>query len=396
MARYRVVRTGADLEAIRQKGNPADSRKAAWFAIAKGSEVIEEIQKLARRRHRWTTLDDARRDLNPEARQILALRRQAIDRFKQAPHHRQGFRLSKYTGARHARPVTALCLISGHEGQEIPGLVRSDRVVVDAEHMEQALGPATVAEILQIRKAIGEQVYISTNVSESPQIVRNLKSGGIDTRSTAALTATKVIAAIQAGADVVKVGFAHMDEFKRDLRSDEVLRQMRVVRDEVDAAVSQRAVVMPLNKTQRYPLVSVFFPEIGINAYGERPMEIAREAIRLTAAAGWQGVLLDTYEKHTDKRYRDFYTVVETATLARLAHSVGIELWVAGSISLREVVPLVRSRVDLICFGGAARHRTGQRSVIVHGRPDQTIKRPLVEELVRAFERGERRRRRAR
>jgi uncharacterized protein (UPF0264 family) len=265
-------------------------------------------------------------------------------------------------------------------------LIQNDRVVVDVEHMEQALGPATVAEILEIRKAVGEQVYISTNVSESPQIVRDMRTGKVDTRSTAALTATKVIAAIDAGADVIKVGFAHMDEFKRDLRSDEVLRQMIIIRQEVDAAVKQGAIVMPLNLTTRYPLISVFFPEIGINSYGERPFEIAAKGIELTAKGGWQGVLIDTFEKHTGRRYKNFYSPEETAELAAMAHKKGIEFWIAGSISLPEVVPLVKCNVDLICFGGAARHRTGQRAVIVQGRPDQTIKRPLVEELVQAFE----------
>lgn len=389
MPHHKITRTKADIDAIHQKGDHVDSRKAAWFAIAKGSEIIEEIQSLARRNRTWTKLQHASRYINPEARRILEMRREAIDKFKQAPHHRQGYRLSKYTKSKHPRPISALCLISGHEGQEIPGLVCNDRVVVDAEHMEQALGPATVSEIIEIRKVIGEQVYISTNVSESPQIVRSPKTGKIDTRSTAALTASKVIAAIQAGADVVKVGFAHMDEFKRDLKSDEVLKQMRMVRKQVDAAVKSGVIVMPLNRTQRYPLISVFFPEIGINSHGETPIEIAREGIRLSAEAGWQGILLDTYEKHTGKRYHDFYSLKDTAILSRLAHAAGLEFWVAGSINLQEVVPLVRCQVDLICFGGAARHPGGQRTALVRGRPDQTIKRPLVEKLVQAFERGE-------
>ena len=182
-----------------------------------------------------------------------------------------------------------------------------------------------------------------------------------------------------------------MDEFKRDLRSEEVLRQMEVVRREVDRAVRQGAIVMPLNRTARYPLISVFFPEIGINSHGEQPVEIALEGIRLTATSGWQGLLLDTYEKHTGRRYKDFYTVEDTARLARIAHDRGIEMWVAGSISLDEVPALVKAKVDVLCFGGAARHRTGQRSVIVQGKPDQTIKRPLVEKLVGAFERADRR-----
>lgn len=391
MDHYKITRTKGDIEAIHRRGNHLDSRKAAWFAIAKGSKIINDIQKLARRYKSWTKLQHARPYINPEARQILKMRREAIDKFKQAPHHRQGFRLSRYTKSKHPRPVSALCLISGHEGQEIPGLVCNDRVVVDAEHMEQALGPAMLTEILEIRKAIGEQVYISTNVSESPQLVRNMKTGKIDTRSTAALTATKIIAAIQSGTDIVKVGFAHTDEYKRDLKSEEVLKQMRMVRSQVDAAVKSGVVVMPMNRTLRYPLISVFFPEMGINSHGESPMEIAREGIRLTTAAGWQGILIDTYEKHTGKHYHDFYSLEDTATLAQLAHARGLEFWVAGSISLPEVVPLIKCRVDLICFGGAARHPGGQRTVLVHGRRDQTIKRPLVEKLVQAFERGDRR-----
>lgn len=386
MAEPRIIRTASDITEIRKHGNHRDSRKAAWFAIGKGSEVIAQIQEFSRNHKSWTTLDQALPFLNQEARVILRMRREAIDRFKQAPHHRHGYRLSRHTRTAHPRSVNTLCLVSGHKGQEIPGLVRNDRVVVDAEHMEQALGPATVAEIFGIRKTIGEHVYISTNVSESPQIVRNLKTGRVDTRSTAALTASKVIAAINAGADVVKVGFAHMDEFKRDLPSAEVLRQMKIVRREVDAAVMQRAIVMPLNRTTRYPLVSVFFPEIGIDSHGERPIEIASKAIELTGQAGWQGVLIDTFEKHTGRRYPDFYTFEETARLAEATHAKGLEFWIAGSISLKEVDPLVRCKADLICFGGAARHASGQRTGIVKGKEDQTIKRSLVEELVRAFE----------
>jgi uncharacterized protein (UPF0264 family) len=388
MPRALITRTHEDVEEIRRRGDHTDSRRAAWFAIGKGSEVIADVQRLAATR-RWTSLRQTMSFLNDEARQILLMRSEAIAKFKQAPHHRLGFRLSRLAGAAHPRPVDALCLISGHEGQEIPGLVRNDRVVVDVEHMEQALGPATVDEIFKIRLAVGEQVYISTNVSESPQIVRDMRTGRIDTRSTAALTATKVIGAIQAGADVVKVGFAHLDEYKRDLRSPEVLSQMRTIRRQIDAAVESNAITMPLNKTTRYPLVAVFFPELGINAHGERPIEIAAEAIRLAGEAGWQGVLIDTFEKHTGKRYQDFYSLAETTTLSSRAHEAGLEFWAAGSISLAEIEPLVKTKVDLICFGGAARHPSGRRTAIVQGRPDETIKRPLVEQLVKSFERAD-------
>jgi uncharacterized protein (UPF0264 family) len=381
-----VERTDADIEEIRSKGDHTDSRRAAWFAIGKGSEVIVDIQRHASRQSGWLRLQDALPFVNAQAKRILEMRLEAIHRFKQAPHSVQGFRMSARTRAEKPRPVNALCLVSGHEGQEIPGLVRHDRVVVDAEHMEQALGPATLTEIFKIRKHIGEHVYISTNVSETPQIVRDLQTGEVDSRATAALTASKVIAALGAGADVVKVGFANMDPYKRDLTSERVLEQMKLVRRQVDDVVSERLIVIPLTETLRYPIVSVFFPEIGINNHGERPMDIAREALRLTHEAGWQGMLLDTFEKYTHRHYRDFYSLEETARLAEEAHRLGVELWIAGSIGREEVAELVRCRVDLICFGGAARHESAERIAVKDGVRDESIKRPLVEDLVRRFE----------
>jgi hypothetical protein len=236
--RYLVKRTQMDVDAVHRIGDHRDSRKAAWFAIKRGGEVIRQVQDIARRK-KWESLKDAETSINDYARALLQMRAEAIDRLKRAPHHAQGFRPSRFTGRRNSRPVNSLCLISGHEGQQIPGLVAFDRVVVDAEHMEQALGPATVDEIFNIRKDIGEHVYISTNVSESPQIVRSPKTGSIDSRASAALTASKVLAALQAGADVVKVGFAHLDIYKRDLNSDEVARQMNLVRGSVDNAVQE-------------------------------------------------------------------------------------------------------------------------------------------------------------
>ena len=387
-----VTRSDADIEAIRRKGNHRDSRTAGWAAVRAGSEVLRDIQRVSTSHADWLSLKDAEPYLGEQARLILKMRLEALARLKQAPHHEEGFRMSRYTGVEHPRSIAALCLISGNEGQQIPGLVGYDRVMVDVEHMEQALGPATVDEIFRIRRDIGEHVYISTNVSETPQLVRDLKTGRVDSRASAALTALKVLAALDAGADVVKVGFAHLDPYKRDLRSEEVVKHMKLVRQSVDRAVKERAVIMPLNLTGRYPLISVFFPEIGIDSNGERPREIAEKGIDITAQGGWQGVLIDTFEKRTGKGYKNFYPLEDTAELARRAHEKGLEFWIAGSITREEVYDLVRRGVDLICFGGAARHATGARTEVKQGREDQSIKRPLVEGLVKEFERADPRR----
>jgi uncharacterized protein (UPF0264 family) len=389
MAKYLVTRTDADLDAIRRKGDHTDSRAAAWYAIESGSRVIADIQRAGRGR-KWERLKDAMTFVSPQAARILEMRLEAIHRFKAAPHHRRGFRLNRRTGARKPRPVQSLCLISGHEGQEVPGLVDHERVVVDAEHMEQALGPATLTEIFQIRKRVGENVYISTNVSETPQIVRAVHTGEVDVRASAALTASKVTSALNAGADVVKVGFANMDTFKRDLRSAGVLEHMRLVRQMIDEVVHEGLLVYPLGETEgRYPLVSVFFPEVGIDSFGERPMDVAWKGLELTRKARWQGMLIDTFEKYTGKRYVDFYSLEDTRALAKSAHRAGMEFWIAGSIRREEVADYLACGVDLICFGGAARHETGRRVQQKGGRRDESIKRGLVERLVEEFDRAD-------
>lgn len=386
------IAKAADLDA--PLGRRWDSHRACWDAIEMGSKVIRDIQRVAATHHDWESLEDARRFVDPNARRLLQLRGEAIDALKRAPHHASGFLHSKYVhhrGDKRPRACSALCLISGSERQEIPGLVAYDRVVVDVEHMGQALGPATVDDIFRIRKLIGEYVLISTNVSETPQIVRNSSDGKVDNRATAALTSLKVLSAIQAGADVVKVGFAHLDPYKHDLTSGAVVEQMTEVRRYVDRAQDEHMMVRSL--AGKYPLVSVFFPEIGIDYNAERPMDIAAKAIELTAEGGWQGLLIDTFEKNArpKKAYRDYYSLADTHALAVMAHKHNLELWIAGSITQPEVKDLVACEVDLICFGGAARHGSGLRAeggaaTAVPGHDENPIQRSLVEDLVRAFE----------
>jgi uncharacterized protein (UPF0264 family) len=384
MSAYLITRQQSDVDELVLFGDHKDSRKACWRAIRAGSRVIGEIQSKAAYQG-WLCLEDAIRHLDPRARRILEMRSEAIQVFKQAPHHEKGYRLSRATGAPYPREADALCLISGHAGLEIPAMLDATRVVLDVEHMEQALGPATLDEIAAVRLAVGEFVYISTNVSETPQLVRDLRTGAIDTRSSAALTASKVVAAIQAGADVVKVGFANIDPIKRDLRFEEVAGHMRLVRSLVDRVVKDKLVNMPLNRTTRYPLCAVFFPEIGIDAHGDKPLEIAQKGLKLAHEAGWQAVLIDTFEKHTGRRYFNFLSTKDTAELTKSAHRMGLEYWVAGSVRRNEIRVLLEAGVDLICFGGAARHREGVRSKVKDGAEDESIKPNLVRGLLAEF-----------
>ena len=91
MAPYLVTRTREQVEEIRSKGDHTDSRAAAWFAIGRGSELIRDIQQVARTRPDWKRMEDARPFLNDEAKAILDMRLESIHRFKVAPHHAKGF-----------------------------------------------------------------------------------------------------------------------------------------------------------------------------------------------------------------------------------------------------------------------------------------------------------------
>jgi hypothetical protein len=66
-----------------------------------------------------------------------------------------------------------------------------------------------------------------------------------------------------------------------------------------------------------------------------------------------------------------------------------MEFWIAGSIRREEIADCLACDVDLICFGGAARHETGRRVEQKGGRCDESIKRRLVERLVEEFDRAD-------
>jgi uncharacterized protein (UPF0264 family) len=105
-------------------------------------------------------------------------------------------------------------------------------------------------------------------------------------------------------------------------------------------------------------------------------------------------MLIDTFEKYSGRRYNDFFSVDDTRELARRAHAKGIEFWIAGSIKRQEVGAYVKAGVDLICFGGAARYKSGSRVTKGGGGTrDEEIKLPLVRQLVREFDRADPKRR---
>jgi hypothetical protein len=179
-----------------------------------------------------------------------------------------------------------------------------------------------------------------------------------------------------------------MDTFKRDLRSPGVLEHMKLVQEMVDDVVREELLVYPLGETEgQYPLASVFFPEVGIDSFGE-PMDVAWKGLELTRKA-----LAGHADRHVrevpGKRYVDFYSVEDTRALAKAAHRAGMEYWIAGSIRREEVADYLACGVDLICFGGAARHETGRRVQEKGGRRDESIKRGLVERLVDEFDRAD-------
>jgi len=80
-----------------------------------------------------------------------------------------------------------------------------------------------------------------------------------------------------------------------------------------------------------------------------------KEGPKLGKAIKANGILIDTFNKKSKQnKLTQLLTQVEIKTFVKNCHSVGIEAWIAGSITLEEMPKLWDTGVDVICVRGAA------------------------------------------
>ncbi|CAN5652128.1 hypothetical protein BH09PLA1_BH09PLA1_25440 [soil metagenome] len=82
------------------------------------------------------------------------------------------------------------------------------------------------------------------------------------------------------------------------------------------------------------------------DAFGESP--------KLAKDIDADGVLIDTFEKGTDKGLLDYVKVKDIAAWIKRLHAMGKEAWLAGSITKEELPEMWAAGADVICVRGAA------------------------------------------
>ena len=212
-------------------------------------------------------------------------------------------------------------LVSVRGPNEALAAAKGGAHIIDVEYPGTALGTPYPLNIKAVRECLNENGFtglpISTNIGEDQPV-----------RSTACQAALGVAVA---GADYIKCGFAGLS-----LKSAVYLGRnlVRTVRE-----------WFPEKKV--YPAV---FPEEEFAACFDPLLD----GPKLVEEIDCDGLLIDTYRKDIGKGLLDYYGLDQLGTLVGVLHSIGKEVWLAGSIAKHELALLWTTGVDVVCIRGAA------------------------------------------
>jgi hypothetical protein len=197
--------------------------------------------------------------------------------------------------------------------------VKGGAHIIDAEYPGSALGTSYPANIYTIRQFTPPERLVSTNIGEKQFVW-----------STAGQAAVGVA---YAGADIVKVGLAELDE----------QFAMKVMRDVT------KQVRFFFKKQPRLMITTLFADSVlrGI-------LDPITQGVNVSVYAKADGVLIDTFDKQCGQGLLDWLTLREIRTFVKACHSAHQEAWIAGSITRTQMHSLWKTGVDVICVRGAA------------------------------------------
>jgi hypothetical protein len=193
--------------------------------------------------------------------------------------------------------------------------------IADVEYPASALGTPYPLNILAIRSKLNQaryrKVLVSTNIGEKQH-----------DRASACQAALGVATA---GADIVKCGLAELP---------------------LEAAVYQgESLVRAIKKF--YPKKKVV-PAVFVDKDLQRFFKPFQEGPELVTKIRADGLLIDTFDKLTGKGLLDYCTIQNIKNSVSTCHKIKKEVWIAGSIALKELPDLWATGVDVICIRGAA------------------------------------------
>lgn len=189
--------------------------------------------------------------------------------------------------------------------------------IIDVEYPETALGTPYPLNIKTVRKVLPKKIKIATNIGEEQSV-----------RSTACQAALGVASA---GADIIKVGLAKYSYKDARYLGQNIVRTVK----------------------HWFPYKKVI-PAVFADKALRKFFDPIKEGHKLGSKIKADGILIDTFAKSKQNRLTKLLTLEEIKKFVKNCHSVKIEAWIAGSITIKEMPKLWETGVDVICIRGAA------------------------------------------
>ncbi len=191
--------------------------------------------------------------------------------------------------------------------------------IIDVEYPESALGTPYPLNIRAVRKTIIRRIEIATNIGEEQE----------KRRSTACQAALGVALA---GADIIKAGLAGYSYKEAKYLGSSIVKTVKFW----------------------FPRKKVI-PAVFADRNLRRKFDPVLEGPKLGKAINADGILVDTFNKeYIANKLTRLLTYEEISKFVKKCHSLKLEAWIAGSITLEEIPKLLKTGVDVICVRGAA------------------------------------------
>lgn len=191
--------------------------------------------------------------------------------------------------------------------------------IIDVEYPVSALGTPYPLNIQTVRNALPRRIKIATNIGEEQR----------ERRSTACQA---VLGVALAGADIIKAGLAGYSYSEAKYLGSIIVRTVK----------------------HWFPDKKVV-PAVFADRNLRKKFDPIKEGPKLGKEIKADGILIDTFNKkfHQNK-LTTLLTQEEISKFVEKCHSLNIEAWIAGSITIDAMQRLWETGVDVICIRGAA------------------------------------------
>jgi (5-formylfuran-3-yl)methyl phosphate synthase len=225
---------------------------------------------------------------------------------------------------------------------EAVAAAKGGALIADVEYPASALGTPYPLNVTATKARLAKpfpKVRISTNIGEIQHARANACQAALGIAT--------------AGADLIKFGLGELSLEAAIYQGREIVRTVR----------------------EWYPKKKLY-PAVFIDEDMQRFLKVFEHSPKLAKAIKADGVLIDTFEKGTGRGLLNYCDVREIRRWCTRMHRLGLEAWLAGSITLEELPGLWEAGADVICVRGAAcKPRTGKGRF---GEVDEEIVRKLV------------------